>query len=77
AFLLPQAKQSEFVIGVAQLFNLQFKTDPIRKIITIEPYDHFYKSTSEAVDWSEKIDYSKNIDDEFIYDIKSKITLKY
>ena len=77
AFLLPQAKQSEFVSGVAQLFNLQFKTDPIRKIITIEPYDHFYKSTSEAVDWSEKIDYSKNIDDEFIYDIKSKFTLKY
>ena len=77
AFLLPQAKQSEFVSGVAQLFNLQFKTDPIAKIVYIEPYDHFYESTSNAVDWSDKIDYSKNIDDEFIYDIKSKIILKY
>ena len=77
AFLLPQAKQSEFVSGVSQLFNLQFKTDPIAKIVYIEPYDHFYESTSNAVDWSDKIDYSKNIDDEFIYDIKMLVLMLF
>ncbi len=75
--LLPNAKQSEFVSGIAQMFNLQFETDSIAKQIKIEPYDHFYGSFTNAIDWTDKIDYSKNITEEFLYDIKSKIVLKY
>ena len=75
--MLPKGTQADFVKGLSQLFNLQFKTDPISKIVYVEPYDHFYKSTSEAVDWSDKIDYSKDIENEFLYDIKSKILFKY
>jgi len=75
-YMLPKGKQSDFVSGVAQMFNLQFRTDAASKIVHIEPYDYFY-SFNDAYDWTNKIDYSKNINEEFIYDIKSKIIFKY
>lgn len=75
--MLPNAKQSDFVSGLAQMFNLQFETDNIAKTVKVEPYDHFYGSFSNAVDWTDKIDYSKEIKDEFLYELKSKIELKY
>ena len=76
-YLLPQGSQSDFLSGITQMFNLQFRTDAASKIVFIEPYDHFYKQSSEYLDWSDKIDYSKDIQDEFIYDIKSKLEFKY
>lgn len=75
--MLPKGKQSDFVKGLAQMFNLQFETDPISKTVYVEPYDHFYESTSNAVNWTEKVDYSKEIKDEFLFDIKSKLIFKY
>ena len=75
--LLPNGSQSDFLSGITQMFNLQYRTDAASKIVYIEPYDHFYKTTSDSVDWSDKIDYSKDIQDEFIYDIKSKLEFKY
>ena len=74
---LPKGKQSDFVKGIAQMFNLQFETDPIAKTVYVEPYDYFYESTANAIDWTDKIDYSKVIKDEFLYDIKSKLIFKY
>ena len=76
-YFVPDGKQSDFVSGVAQMFNLQFQTDAINKIVKVEPYDYFYKGTSQARDWTNKIDYSKDIKDEFIYDIKSELIFKY
>ena len=76
-FFIPDGKQSDFVSGVAQMFNLQFQTDAINKIVKVEPYDYFYQSTSQAKNWTNKIDYSKDIKDEFIYDIKSELIFKY
>jgi hypothetical protein len=58
------------------MFNLQFKTDSAAKIVSVEPYDYFY-SFNNAYDWTDKIDYSKNTSEDFIYDIKSKIIFKY
>lgn len=80
--LLPQGKQIDFVKGIAQLFNLQFHTDAIAKKVFVEPYDHFYKdfsstSSTDALDWTDKIDYSREIKDEFIHEIKSRLILKY
>tara|TARA_Y100001937_G_scaffold2861_1_gene3725 strand:- start:9640 stop:12552 length:2913 start_codon:yes stop_codon:yes gene_type:complete len=76
-FMLPKGKQSDFVMGLAQMFNLQFHTDPIAKKVFVEPYDYFYNKTNNALDWSEKIDYSKNITEEFLHEIKSKLVFKY
>lgn len=76
-FFIPDGKQSDFVSGVAQMFNLQFMTNAANKTVTIEPYDYFYKSVEDSVDWTSKIDYSKKIQDEFIHDIKSELIFKY
>ena len=76
-WLMPKGKQSDFVMGLAQMFNLQFHTDPIAKKVYIEPYDYFYEPKSKCVDWTEKIDYSKDIQEEFIDKIKSTIIFKY
>ena len=76
-YLLPKGSQSDFLMGIAQMFNLQFSTDAAAKVVNIEPYDHFYDLTADAYDWSDKIDYSKGIEEEFIYDIKSKLLFKY
>ena len=76
-FFLPRGKQSDFISGVAQMFNLQFQTDVANKTVKVEPYDYFYKDFSSAVNWTDKIDYSKSIQDEFIYDIKSELKFQY
>ena len=76
-YFIPKGKQSDFVSGVSQMFNLQFKTDSASKIVKVEPYDYFYKKFSDSVDWTSKIDFSKTIQDEFIHDIKSEIVVKY
>ena len=76
-FLIPKGKQSDFVSGISQMFNLQFSTDSKSKIVKVEPYDHFYQDYTEARDWTSKVDYSKPIEDEFINDIKSELIIKY
>jgi len=75
--LLPNKTQLDFVKGIAQLFNLQFYTDAASKTVYIEPYNHFYHPKSQALDWSDKIDYSKGVSDEFIHEIKKNIVFGY
>tara|TARA_R100001463_G_scaffold62003_2_gene114871 strand:- start:24 stop:1808 length:1785 start_codon:yes stop_codon:yes gene_type:complete len=79
--LLPQGKQIDFVKGISQMFNLQYHTDVNTKTVFVEPYDNFYKdfdsTTVNALDWTDKIDYSKNIKDEFLHQVKSRLVLKY
>ena len=76
-FFLPRGKQSDFISGVAQMFNLQFQTDVASKTVKVEPYDYFYEDFSYAIDWTDKIDYSRSIQDEFIHDIKSELKFQY
>ena len=77
--LLPKGKQIDFIKGISELFNLQYHTNPISKEVFVEPYDHFYDSISSetSLDWTDKVDYSKQIKDEFIHEIKSRLLLKY
>lgn len=75
--LLPNKTQLDFVKGISQLFNLQFYTDAAAKTVYIEPYNHFYHPKAQALDWSDKIDYSKGVEDEFIHEIKKNIVFGY
>ena len=54
-------KQLDFIKGVAHAFNLQFTTDEFSKKIHIEPFNSFYKSLYEAIDWTYKVDKSQEI----------------
>ena len=75
--LLPRKNKLEFIKGVSQLFNLQFHTDAVSKSIHIEPYNHFFHPKSKALDWSDKIDKSRGVVEEFIHDVKNNILFKY
>jgi hypothetical protein len=61
--MLPRGmKQSEFVLGLAKMFNLYFepdKQDP--KTIFIEPRDVYYED-GKVLNWEKKLDYTKTID---------------
>lgn len=58
ADVMPEIKQKDFIADVRTMFNLYFYTDELAKKIYIEPRDEFYEK--EAIDWSLKIDKSKN-----------------
>ncbi len=59
-------QQLDFVKGIAHAFNLQFQTDEKTKTVYIEPFSEFYKPIREAIDWTAKLDRSKEITDAWI-----------
>lgn len=74
----PQYKQVDFVKGVAHAFNLTLTTDEVAKKIYIEPFNDFYKTYGEAIDWTQKLDRSKEIKDSWIKsDLKRSLVFKY
>ena len=70
--------QIDFIKGIAHAFNLQFQTDEKHKVITIEPFNDFYKDLGLALDWTPKIDRSAEIKDEWVKsELKRDIVFKY
>ena len=76
--LLPcNVRQLDFIKGVAHMFNLQFRTDPVLNKIYIEPYNDFYKDKSLAYDWTNKLDLSKEIEDKYQVGLTQEISFEY
>tara|TARA_R110001599_G_scaffold12956_1_gene60058 strand:+ start:346 stop:3486 length:3141 start_codon:yes stop_codon:yes gene_type:complete len=74
----PKYTQMDFVKGIAHAFNLKMTTDDVSKIVTIEPATTFYKSFGNAIDWTHKLDRSREIQDKFLKtDLKRNIIFKY
>tara|TARA_R100001510_G_C7654784_1_gene213602 strand:+ start:692 stop:3766 length:3075 start_codon:yes stop_codon:yes gene_type:complete len=74
----PKYKQIDFIKGVAHAFNLVISTDSINNKVKIEPFDNFYQVTSQAIDWTYKLDRSKEIKDVFLQsNLKKDIIFKY
>jgi len=70
-------KQIDFINSIIKMFNLylsQDKVDP--KKIIIEPRNDFYY-TNQIIDWSEKLDVSKDISQEPIVDRKKRVLMSY
>ena len=71
-------KQTDFIKGISHAFNLQFSTDETTRNINIEPFDSFYLPYGSAIDWTYKLDRSKEINDKwFETDLKKKFIFKY
>ena len=71
-------KQIDFIKGVAHAFNLQFSTDEGSKIVYIEPFNDFYRPLAEAIDWTYKVDRSKDYVDTWIKSsLKRDLIFKY
>ena len=71
-------KSLDFVKGIAHAFNLKMTTNEVTKVVNIEPFNSFYKDYAEAIDWTYKLDRSKQIDDKWIKsDLKRDFVFKY
>ena len=71
-------KQLDFIKGISHAFNLQYTTNEDSKVISIEPFNDFYKSLSEAIDWSYKVDRSQDYVDKWVKQaFKRDIVFKY
>jgi len=71
-------KQLDFIKGLAHSFNLQFSTDTASKTVFIEPYNDFYLPPSQAIDWTEKLDRSKEMVTSFIEtNLTRRLVFKY
>tara|TARA_R100000773_G_C4220992_1_gene119831 strand:+ start:101 stop:2782 length:2682 start_codon:yes stop_codon:yes gene_type:complete len=70
-------KQIDFIKGISHMFNLQFYTDVQSKKVYIEPYNDFYGSANDALDWSSKVDYSKGIEDKYELGLNEEVIFKY
>jgi len=71
-------KSLDFIKGIAHAFNLKMTTDEVTRVVNIEPFNSFYKDYAEAIDWTYKLDRSKQIDDKWIKsDLKRDIVFKY
>ena len=71
-------KQINFVKGIAHAFNLKMTTDETAKTVNIEPFNTFYKDYADAIDWTYKLDRSKQIEDKWIKsDLKRDVVFQY
>ncbi len=74
----PDYKQKDFIKGVVHAFNLKLSTDSNSKQVILEPFNDFYKTFKDAVDWTEKLDRSREITDKFLKtDVKRNLIFKY
>ena len=55
-------RPTHLIRGLAQLFNLRFRTDEQRREVRIEPFDTFYRLDGEAVDWRDRVDLSQPVE---------------
>tara|TARA_R100000935_G_C2838973_1_gene169888 strand:- start:290 stop:3388 length:3099 start_codon:yes stop_codon:yes gene_type:complete len=70
--------QMGFLKGIIHAFNLQMTTDTVSKIVTIEPFDDFYKNQNQAIDWTNKVDLSRIQDDKWVQsELSREIIFKY
>ena len=74
----PEYTQIDFVKGIAHAFNLKMTTDDVSKTVTIEPETTFYKPFGDAIDWTHKLDRSREIQDKFLKtNLKRDLVFKY
>ena len=68
-FLPCDITQKDFIGGLTGLFNLYWFTDEMTKKVYVEPYENFYTSKAEAVDWRKKMDLFTPHTTQFITDL--------
>ena len=71
-------KQVDFLKGITHAFNLKMTTNETTKVINIEPANSFYESYGSAVDWTYKLDRSRETKDKFLKsNLKRNLVFKY
>ena len=76
--LIPDSvKLIDVINDFTRMFNIYYWTDSKTKTIYLEPRDTFFKPITSAVDWTDKIDLSRNYEIDYINTYKRNIEFKY
>lgn len=75
--MLPDLKQSDLLKDTAQKFNLIIQVDNINKIVHFRQFSEIIANIPNAIDWSDKIDYSEKPELEFDSDYAQRNICKY
>lgn len=77
-FLPCDVPKLDLIKALTGMFNLYWDTNELKKTVTVEPYNDFYKDRIEAIDWSSKLDMFKPQQTRFILDdIRKELYFKY
>lgn len=74
---LPDMKQSDLLKDTAQKFGLIFQVDNQRKIVHIRRFSEILDNVDNALDWSDKVDYSEKPEIEFDSDYAQRNLCTY
>lgn len=70
--------QLDYVNGLTGLFNLMWQTNEQNKTVTVEPRESFFYSLPQSINWTDKLDTSKDQENEYIYDtLKRNLCFSY
>lgn len=74
---LPDIKLIELLSDLVNLFDLYINTDTEERKVLIEPRNGFYRDREHALDWSEKLDLSKEVSIQFLNSYKRNLQFAY
>ena len=76
--LMPDSvKLIDVINDFTRMFNIYYWTDVKTKTIYFEPRNSFFKPITEALDWTDKIDFNKNYEIDYINTYKRNVEFKY
>tara|TARA_R110000803_G_scaffold111257_5_gene179677 strand:- start:238 stop:2508 length:2271 start_codon:yes stop_codon:yes gene_type:complete len=70
-------KLLDVINDFTRMHNIYYWSDVKTKTIYLEPRDDFFKPITESVDWTDKIDFSKNYVIDYVNTYKRNITFSY
>jgi hypothetical protein len=70
-------KLIDVINDFTRMFNIYYWTDVKTKTIYFEPRNSFFKPITEALDWTDKIDFNKNYEIDYINTYKRNVEFKY
>ena len=70
-------KLIDVINDFTRMFNIYYWTDVKTKTIYFEPRNDFFKPITQALDWTDKIDFSKNYEIDYINTYKRNVEFKY
>lgn len=76
--LIPDSvKLIDVINDFTRMFNIYYWTDTKSKTIYFEPRNDFFKPITQSLDWTDKIDFSKNYEIDYINTYKRNVEFKY
>lgn len=67
----------DVINDASRMFNLYYWSDEKSKTVYVEPRDTFFKASTEAINWSDKLDLNNKYEVDYVSSYKRNITFSY